>query len=417
MRLFIAIPGYTGATVPEFDKSLRETIKILPLEIEFGGIDALVGCCYLPVARNKLCRKFIESDCDTMLFLDADISWNPKQLVEMLKVDEDIVAGLYRYKVDREEYPVLLSCDEDNGKRPIVENGLIMAYGVPTGCLKIKRSVFERLIAHYGEDLEIDEFNDKLEDEFCYWNFFDCEKIGRRWIGEDYNFCRKWTEIGGKIWVYPDITIGHHGKMVDILGNEGPYAHVGNFHDFMMRQPGGCKCGPVISKDYKGNNIYGWMSVVEMQWLYQQSSKYESVVEIGTFKGRSAHALLSGLSKTVTCIDPWNYETGKVMVGEEEYQEFLKNVEPVRGGNGRLNVIRNISTIASKEVGNVDMVFIDGDHSYESVIEDIKTWLPKTNRLICGHDYSMIYPGVIEAVDELFGDRVRQIDAIWYVEL
>ena len=109
---------------------------------------------------------------------------------------------------------------------------------------------------------------------------------------------------------------------------------------------------------------------------------------MGRICGAISSPGLSGLAKTVTCIDPWNYETGKVMCGEEEYQEFLENIEPVRGGNGRLTVIRNISTMASKEVGNTDMVFIDGDHSYESVKEDIVTWLPKTNRLICGHDYS-----------------------------
>jgi hypothetical protein len=82
-----------------------------------------------------------------------------------------------------------------------------------------------------------------------------------------------------------------------------------------------------------------------------------------------------------------------------------------------LNVIRNISTEASKEVESADMVFIDGDHSYESVKEDILTWLPKTKKMICGHDYSMTYPGVIQAADEIFGDRIKQIDAIWYVEL
>jgi hypothetical protein len=66
-----------------------------------------------------------------------------------------------------------------------------------------------------------------------------------------------------------------------------------------------------------------------------------------------------------------------------------------------------------------DMVFIDGDHSYESVKQDIELWLPKTRKLICGHDFgNPDYPGVEKAVVERFGDAVtRGPGLIWSVRL
>jgi len=54
--------------------------------------------------------------------------------------------------------------------------------------------------------------------------------------------------------------------------------------------------------------------------------------------------------------------------------------------------------------GSLDLVFIDGDHSYEAARRDIDIWCMKLKQghgsIICGHDYSSQFPGVIKAVDE-----------------
>ena len=72
--------------------------------------------------------------------------------------------------------------------------------------------------------------------------------------------------------------------------------------------------------------------------------------------------------------------------------------------------------------GSMDFVFIDGDHSYENCIEDIRDWTPKVkpNGLICGHDFGhRDFPGVERAVRECFGDDFQLIedDRIWYTWL
>jgi len=80
--------------------------------------------------------------------------------------------------------------------------------------------------------------------------------------------------------------------------------------------------------------------------------------------------------------------------------------------------------------GSLDLVFIDGDHSYEMVKLDIELWLPKIKKggIMCGHDYNWIgpdgYPGVQKAVDEKFNtiyyipdEKVGKDRSVWWVEL
>lgn len=162
-----------------------------------------------------------------------------------------------------------------------------------------------------------------------------------------------------------------------------------------------------------GMHIWGWMSPAELEWLAARAGEMDSVVEIGCLHGRSAFALLTACPGPVWCIDPWDD------VADHCCRSFLGYC----GHFSNLHAVRGFSPAAAADVPDVDMVFIDGDHEYESVIADIEAWLPKTRRLICGHDYSNAdggYPGVKQAVDEVFGDRVvvpGAESAIWSVRL
>jgi len=65
-----------------------------------------------------------------------------------------------------------------------------------------------------------------------------------------------------------------------------------------------------------------------------------------------------------------------------------------------------------------DCIYIDGEHDYESVLRDIKRWDCSANHIICGHDYSEHFPGVIKAVDEFY-DKIEKIgkqNPIWLVK-
>ncbi len=165
--------------------------------------------------------------------------------------------------------------------------------------------------------------------------------------------------------------------------------------------------------DYKYPGIEGWMLFPELMWLNDMAKKYETIAEVGSWKGRSTHALLSGCKGSVTAIDTWKGATDPKdgTYGQDVFKEFLINTKDF----GNLIVNRNESVEAAKRYadGEFDMVFIDATHTYDEVKADIEAWLPKTKRLICGHDYSPHWPEVMRAVDgTLKKDGV--VGTIWY---
>jgi predicted O-methyltransferase YrrM len=69
-----------------------------------------------------------------------------------------------------------------------------------------------------------------------------------------------------------------------------------------------------------------------------------------------------------------------------------------------------------KGLGWIDMLFIDGDHEYESVKRDIELWAPfvASGGLLCGHDY-FDAPGVQQAVREMLPDH--EMGSIWSLKV
>lgn len=163
-------------------------------------------------------------------------------------------------------------------------------------------------------------------------------------------------------------------------------------------------------------NCPGWMTEAELKFLYQSAKTMKSVVEIGSFKGRSAIALLNACER-VYCVDPWNIPSYPDSIGA-----FVQNV---RNGAERLPIMYPMPAAeAAPLIPDADMVFIDGAHEFEAVRLDISLWLPKTRRLLCGHDYydsSLYEPGVKSAVDEWCRRDGRKLErpagAIWAVWL
>lgn len=166
---------------------------------------------------------------------------------------------------------------------------------------------------------------------------------------------------------------------------------------------------PVEGHPVPGMHIWGWMTPEQLDWLGAQAAGMQSVVEVGSLRGRSAFALLTACDGPVYCIDPW----------PEHYRSFMAQC----GHFPNLVAIRGSSPEAAAQVPDVDMVFLDGDHEYEGVVADIEAWLPKTRTLLCGHDYGHPeYPGVAEAVDEILGDRMElagpgSLQSIWTVRI
>ena len=174
--------------------------------------------------------------------------------------------------------------------------------------------------------------------------------------------------------------------------------------------------------------IQGWMNEDELTWLATTASKSRNIVEVGAWRGRSTMALIqyaAGRMWTVdawcACEDPDDPVSRHVRDdgGEAIYLEFVVRFLPFLN-SGKLNLLREKSTEAAQFLKNVhgkifDFVFIDGDHSYKWMRDDLDAYLPLVveGGIISGHDIWM--EGVAKAVKEVFSGYSRPAGNIWSV--
>jgi glycosyltransferase involved in cell wall biosynthesis len=166
------------------------------------------------------------------------------------------------------------------------------------------------------------------------------------------------------------------------------------------------------------SHIEGWMTDQEIQWLYSNAKKYKNICEIGSWMGKSCHALLSGCKDGVVhSVDHYLGSADPTETGHRDvYPEFIKNV----GHFKNLVIHRKASLEGVKdfEDGSLEMVFIDAGHMFQEVVDDINAWLPKTTKLICGHDYQ--FYGVNQATAATIGKVMEPTPAyetIWWYDL
>lgn len=170
--------------------------------------------------------------------------------------------------------------------------------------------------------------------------------------------------------------------------------------------------------EYQDQGIDGWMTAVELDFLFRSAKEMNSILEIGSWKGRSTHALLSGCPGMVQAVDHFkgsdddNDLTKFIAKNEDIYQQFFSNV----GSFKNLIISRMSSDEAEKALPagkSFDMVFIDGEHTYDGVKKDIKLWKRHAEIMLCGHDYTPLWPGVVKAVDEELGKPDKVVGSIW----
>jgi len=171
--------------------------------------------------------------------------------------------------------------------------------------------------------------------------------------------------------------------------------------------------------EYRGPSpeIHGWMHPHELQWLFDKASRMTSVIEIGSWRGRSTHALLSGCPGDVWAVDHFQGSRGELgschadALTHDIQGEFRANLKKF---GDRLHVMPMESEEAAKLFGEgeFDMVFIDGSHIEADVRRDLELWAPKARKLICGHDWNL--DGVTPACMAYFGgEPIERFHSIW----
>lgn len=212
-KVFIACFGYGGSIPIDTAKSLFASIVDLNSNGIETDLDLRGGGPYVMKERNISLMRFLASNATHMIFIDADLAFRHdsirKLMTKAIEKDIHLMGALYRYKMDQEAYPCQLYTADDGSYYE--EDGLYRAAGIPTGMMLISRHCAETLIEEYPETrFELRDSGSKTVAMTLY-DLFDGLLFNGQWWGEDYVFCRRWTALGGQIWVYPDIDVAHIG--------------------------------------------------------------------------------------------------------------------------------------------------------------------------------------------------------------
>lgn len=204
LKVLIGTPSYDGKLDIYYIDSLLNTLA----QSEQHGMDVYpLFMCYdslVQRARNDLFKAAHDADMDALFFIDGDVGWDPKNFFKLVNSNKDIIGGSYRKKNDDEElYVVKALDDKDKSLDLSIDNeGLMEVAGLGCGFMKISKKAINAL-----------------------WNAskqYNCEKGDNRMvfevvcedndlISEDIYMCKKWRDLGNKVYLDTNITCTHTG--------------------------------------------------------------------------------------------------------------------------------------------------------------------------------------------------------------
>jgi hypothetical protein len=215
MHVMVAIPAYTGTIHLGTMRSLFTDLLSLQARGDSWTLHDECGNALIADARALIVAQFLASDADTLVFIDSDVCWEAGALLKLVDYPVDMVAGIYPQRRDPINYCV--KWDTSKTER-IAENGLLQVEGVPAGFMKLSRKQLESMVEQYPDT----EFYVESAPDQKAWALFADYRIGKHKMGEDYAFCRRWTDMGGKVWIDPEIKMGH-------IGNKTFQGHLGDY--------------------------------------------------------------------------------------------------------------------------------------------------------------------------------------------
>ena len=198
-------PCYGGQiTEVCFSSYLQWTILALQNNLNFT-VDTLSNESNVNRARNSCAAKFLAGDATHLMFVDADIQFNPADIVKLVAHNKDIVGGIYPQKTLP---PKMVVNTLDNAKR---DGDLVQVGTLGTGFMLIKRDVFTKMI-DAGAQAYTDNIGLSPEENAKQYDFFNCTIDSQgRYLTEDWSFCRKWRAMGGDIWADTSVALTHVG--------------------------------------------------------------------------------------------------------------------------------------------------------------------------------------------------------------
>lgn len=226
ISIMVLTPSYGGqiyvgylSSIIKLERLCKE--KNIIIDYEFCYNESLI-----PRARNTLVDKFMNSSNYThLLFLDADIQFEPEDIIKMLEYNKPLVGGVYPKKnINWDKITNLIN--NNNEKKltyeeiqSIIKDAVVILLDdttinlqeefietryTGTGILLIQRNVLEKMKESFPNDIYAAE-NTK------YFRYFDTELKNGIYLSEDYWFCDRWRQLGGKVYIYTKFRCKHWG--------------------------------------------------------------------------------------------------------------------------------------------------------------------------------------------------------------
>jgi hypothetical protein len=232
-KLFVATPMYGGLCTGGYTMGILECVQTFMQHGVQMYYSYMMNESLITRARNGMAYDFLQSDATHLMFIDADISFKPADIVRMIQADKDIICGMYPKKeinwklvhdavksgVDFKDLPnytgsfvvnLVGGASETTGNvnTPMeIDNG-------GTGFMLIKRNVFETLkdkVPTYTNDMIL--IVDKNPVKKIIHEFFatSIDETSNRLLSEDYHFCKIARQQGYKVYAAPWANLVHSG--------------------------------------------------------------------------------------------------------------------------------------------------------------------------------------------------------------
>ena len=246
MRLLVATPVHSEVSMHYAESllTLQGTGHSLGLVIDF----LLLKSSLVTQGRNLCVSNFLnKKEYTHMLFIDSDISFDPSSVFKLLRCNKDVISIPYPMKTinwnkvhgriqeqkdinvnDLSRSGFMFPIKVEDQQSITVSKGIMEVTHAPTGFMLIKKEAILKMIEKYPH-LKIKQptiINGETKDTENLWNFFDTwfEQETNKYYGEDFAFCQKFRDIGGKCYCYVD----------DFITHVGEYSYEGKFIDELM---------------------------------------------------------------------------------------------------------------------------------------------------------------------------------------
>ena len=240
-HIFIATPCYGGQIgEPYFRSMMRLAILCNKYDIQFT-VSTLANESLITRGRNTLVSFFMEHpDATHLFFIDADIEFDPNDLLRMVAYDRPITVGAYPKKAinwqsiieaarrnedettetiegHSSNYVVNFEFTQDENGNPLnqiqIRDNLIKLKDAGTGFMCIQRDVIQKMFDAHPELKYANDINVDAKFEKHMYALFDTmiDPESRRYLSEDYTFCRLWQQMGGEVFLDPRTGLNHVG--------------------------------------------------------------------------------------------------------------------------------------------------------------------------------------------------------------